>query len=137
MNGSKNDFKKNFVSIIFAIFACFLAFKATETNQAYANDYYEQDDVNKIDPPKAEELWWTANANVTATSFKITASVYNGLSGPIYCIGRVFGNTYYGNTAWVNFEAIIGPGNYSYGYVYTNQNDPFVSGNANIQCRTY
>ena len=85
----------------------------------------------------AQHSWWSANANVKASSLQVTASVYNGLSRPIFCTGRVEGYTYYGQTLWSRFNAVIYPDNNAYAYVYTNHNNQFISAYANIRCRFY
>jgi len=88
-----------------------------------------------IHAQKPEQLWWSVNASVNVNQLQIKASVYNGLNRPIYCIGRAWGNTYYGYTPWSTMNTVINPGYTAYVYVRTSPGDPFMSGDADIQCR--
>ena len=85
----------------------------------------------------AQSGWWHANAHVNLTRVRVDAYVYNGFPRPVYCEGRVNGYTLSGHVLWSNYAAVIPPGRNVHAYVYTNLNNPFVNGNANIQCRWY
>ena len=79
--------------------------------------------------------WWQADARINVRRRIVEAAVYNGLPGPIYCQGYVFGRTYQGQVLNVRMAGFVPPGRYAYVYVYTNEMNPFIAGWANIQCR--
>lgn len=79
---------------------------------------------------------WQANAHISVTQFRATATVVNNSHRPIMCSGYVYGRTYYGNTmnAWMNRQVIY-PRQHANVYVYTNYSQPFVNAWADIRCR--
>lgn len=80
---------------------------------------------------------FTARANVSVYPTRVTASVLNHLPVPIVCSGRATAMTAYQNYfyAFMN-RVIIYPHNYAYVDVYTTYYNPFISGWADIRCRT-
>ena len=82
--------------------------------------------------------WFRAHAQVYVRPHRISAAVQNNQHHPMRCRGRVFGRLRSGHVIWSNIGGTVYPGRHMYAYVYTN--DPynsFVSGWANVQCRTY
>lgn len=80
--------------------------------------------------------WWSAQARVDVRQTVVQAVVYNGLDRPIYCQGYAYGRTYSGHTLNAWGSGGILPGRSATIYVYTNPQNPFVNGWANIRCRT-
>lgn len=62
---------------------------------------------------------------------------YNDSNRPMYCRGRVYGETYYGYSFRANGSGTVYPGQEFYLYVYAQNpmNDPLVQTSGNIECR--
>lgn len=79
--------------------------------------------------------WFQARAYVNVRQLQVDATVNNNSSdATMYCKGNVWGRTWYGYTFYSYMDTYIPPGEYRVIYVYTNPSDPFVAGNASVQC---
>ena len=78
--------------------------------------------------------WFWARAYVNVRQLQVDATVNNDSDATMFCKGNVWGRTWYGAVYYSYMNAYIGPGEYGTIYVYTNPSDPFVAGNASIQC---
>lgn len=124
---------KKLVTALAILFAGYLLYGASTYSQV-VNSAKAQEIVKT----PAEKLWWPVSANVTVTSRRVTAAVYNGYGRPIFCSGRAMGYTYWGQTLWSTMNVAIPPGRTAYVYVYSNDpRNPFVGGDGQIQCRWY
>jgi hypothetical protein len=82
--------------------------------------------------------WFRVNARVNVNAFQLYAYVDNTFAAPIVCRGSVAGITYYGQPVFAYFNnVIIYPGMFAEAYAFTNQFNPFVSVNSNVNCLWY
>lgn len=78
---------------------------------------------------------WQANAHISVSKLRVTATVINQGLRPIKCSGFTYGQTQSGFVAssWMNSQ-VLPPGGYAHFYVYTNAYNPFVNGWADVRC---
>lgn len=89
-----------------------------------------------LSPQLVHAEWFTMQSQIQLSSREAIATIYNDLSYPLHCKGKITGVTNYG-CLYEHLNVAIVPGQSAYVYVYTDNRTPFVDARSEIQCKRY